>query len=127
MEKEQSTNLHWSNYYHSSTRFLLLHHNCTVFTKNGRSKRATGRYQPGVLGACPKNQVAPPCIATADAHITGASMSPDNKVLWLTFHESCKNPAPAPARPILSCIRLIELDTNTNPIGAAKSSHNVRF
>ena len=83
--------------------------------------------QPGVLGACTKNQVAPPCIATADAHITGASMSPDNKVLWLTFHEACKNPAPAPARPILSCIRLIELDTNTNPIGAPKAAITFDF
>ena len=61
---------------------------------------------------CVKGSVVPPCIDTADAHITGASMSPDNKILWLTFHEACKNPAPAPARQILSCIRLIQIDTD---------------
>ena len=83
--------------------------------------------QPGVAGACAKGNVAPPCIDTADAHITGASMSPDNKVLWLTFPEACKNPAPAPARQIISCIRLIELDTDASPIGAAKAAIKFDF
>ena len=83
--------------------------------------------QPGVAGACAKGNVAPPCIDTADAHITGASMSPDNKVLWLTFPEACKNPAPAPARQIISCIRLIELDTDASPIGAARAAIKFDF
>ena len=76
--------------------------------------------QPGFVTPCVKGSVVPPCIDTADSHITGASMSPDNKILWLTFHEACKNPAPAPARQILSCIRLIEIDTDAFPIGAKK-------
>ena len=54
-------------------------------------------------------------------------MSPDNKVLWLTFHEACKNPAPAPARQIISCIRLIELDTDASPIGAARAAIKFDF
>ena len=54
-------------------------------------------------------------------------MSPDNRFLWLTFHEACKNPAPAPARQILSCIRLIELDTNASPIGAPRAAITFDF
>ena len=54
-------------------------------------------------------------------------MSPDNKILWLTLHEACKNPAPAPARPILSCIRLIQIDTDASPIGATKVAMKFDF
>ena len=54
-------------------------------------------------------------------------MSPDNRFLWLALHEACKNPAPAPARPILSCIRLIQIDTDSSPIGAKKAAMKFDF
>ena len=95
--------------------------------KTGAPKDPPDGRQPAIVIPCIKASVLPPCIDTADAHITGAAMSPDNKILWLTLHEACKNPAPAPARQILSCIRLIQIDTDSSPIGAKKAAMKFDF
>jgi peptidoglycan hydrolase-like protein with peptidoglycan-binding domain len=91
------------------------------FKQKGPPKPAPDGIQPGT-NKCVSDTQLRPCIKTGFLQVSSAHMSSDNTVLMLVFHESCKNPGAPPARKIISCIRVAEIDTNPpGQIGSPKA------
>jgi hypothetical protein len=90
------------------------------FLHPGPPKPSPDGIQPGTNKCVSKTQQKV-CIDTGFLQVSSASMSSDNRFMWLAFHESCKNPAAPPARKVISCIRLVEIDTNSGQIGSPKA------
>ena len=91
-----------------------------LFLQSDEGLTLRNAIQPGASNCDSKTQ-ANLCIRLIPLAIASAHMSSDNRVLWLAFHEACKNPAPSPARQLISCIRLVEIDTDSGQIGSPKA------